>query len=183
MFMRGGGGMDWDSGIRGCKLVCRGGMNNGVPRSNTGTSLQYPIINHHEQGGEKECICVYNRVTLLPSRKECDIVNQLSQKGRLKTLWHKCSITHSFSEDVFRQMAPGLSSDRRTSVSRATPVDSRMAQTSVDSTNFTIFRKMNWHPFSKPWSKRIFRKPAFFSSRIGTLEIRGIRGNRSSHKA
>ena len=31
----------------------------------TGNSIQYPVIKHNGKEYEKECICMYNRVTLL----------------------------------------------------------------------------------------------------------------------
>ena len=47
------------------------------PMYSTGTCIQYPVINHNGKEYEKECIHVYNWVTLLYSRDWHNIVNQL----------------------------------------------------------------------------------------------------------
>ena len=43
-----------------------------------GNSSQYPVINQNGKESEKECICMYNWITLLYSRNE-HMVNQLQQ--------------------------------------------------------------------------------------------------------
>ena len=44
------------------------GFNNKVLLYSTGNYIQSPGINHNGKEYKKECICVYNRVTLLYSR-------------------------------------------------------------------------------------------------------------------
>ena len=65
---RGRGGMNWEFGISRCKLLCIEWMNNKVLLYSPGNYIQYPMINHNGTEYKKECICMYNWVTLLYSR-------------------------------------------------------------------------------------------------------------------
>ena len=73
----GGGGMDWEFGISRSKLLYIGWINNKVLLYNTGNYIQYPVINCNGKEYEKECIYMYNWVTLLYTRNWYNIVNQL----------------------------------------------------------------------------------------------------------
>ena len=64
----GGGGMEWESGVSRCKRLYREWINNKVLRQSMGNYIQYPGINHHGEEYGKECIYMYNRITLLYSR-------------------------------------------------------------------------------------------------------------------
>ena len=46
---RGGGGMDWEFGVSGCKLLYIEWINNKVLLYSTGNYIQYPVINHMEK--------------------------------------------------------------------------------------------------------------------------------------
>ena len=48
------------------------------------------------------------------------------------------------------------------SASASKLICSQTPRTPVDSDDFIIFRKIHWHLFSRPLSKHIFRKQAFF---------------------
>ena len=50
----GGGGMDWEFGVIGCKLLRIEWINNKVLLSNTANYIQYPVINHNGKEYEKE---------------------------------------------------------------------------------------------------------------------------------
>ena len=41
----------------------------------TGNYIQYSVLNHNGKEYKKECLCVYNFVTLLYIRDWCNIVN------------------------------------------------------------------------------------------------------------
>ena len=54
-----GGGVEWEFGISGCKLLYIEWINNKVLIYSTGNYIQYRMINHN--GKEyKECIHMYN---------------------------------------------------------------------------------------------------------------------------
>ena len=78
-----GGGMVWEFGIIRCKLLYVRWINNKVLLYRRGNYSQYPVINHHGKKYGKECVCIYiyiylyNCITLLCSRHEHNIVNQL----------------------------------------------------------------------------------------------------------
>ena len=55
-----GGGMDWEFGISGCKLLYIEWINNKVLLYSTGNYIQYHVISHNGKEYEKECICMYN---------------------------------------------------------------------------------------------------------------------------
>ena len=55
-----GGGMDWEFGIRRCKLLHIECINNKVLLYNAGNYIQYPMINHNGKEYEEECIYMYN---------------------------------------------------------------------------------------------------------------------------
>ena len=57
----GGGGMEWEFGVRRCKLLYVGWINKVLLQS-TGNYIQYPGINHNGKEYKKECMCVYIRV-------------------------------------------------------------------------------------------------------------------------
>ena len=44
---KGGGGLNWESGISRCKLVYIEWINNKVLLYSTGNYIQYPVINHN----------------------------------------------------------------------------------------------------------------------------------------
>ena len=54
----GGRRMDWEFGVRSCKLLYTGWMNNKVLLCSLGNYIQYPVINHDEKEYEKEHISV-----------------------------------------------------------------------------------------------------------------------------
>ena len=64
----GGGGMDWEFGVSRCKLLYIEWINNKVLLYSTGNYIQYPMIKHNGKEYDKECIYMYNRVTLLYRR-------------------------------------------------------------------------------------------------------------------
>ena len=68
--------MDWEFGVGRCKLSHVEWINK-VLLYSTGNYIQYPVINHNTKEYLKNCIYVYNRVTLLYSRDWQNIVNQL----------------------------------------------------------------------------------------------------------
>ena len=56
----GGGGEDWELGISRCKLSYIGWINK-IRLYSTGNNIQYPGINYHGKGDEKEYIQhIYN---------------------------------------------------------------------------------------------------------------------------
>ena len=59
-----GGGMEWEIGFSRCTLLSIEWINN-------------KVLNHNRKEYKKECICMYNRITLLYSRNEHNFVNQL----------------------------------------------------------------------------------------------------------
>ena len=62
----GGDGLGvWDSR---CKLLYVEWMNNKFLLYSPGNSIHYLVINHNGKRHEKECIYMYNRITLLYSR-------------------------------------------------------------------------------------------------------------------
>ena len=63
-----GGGMEWEFGLSRCKLLHIEWINDNVLLYSTGNYTQYPGINHNGKQYKKECIYVYNSVTLLYSR-------------------------------------------------------------------------------------------------------------------
>ena len=56
---QGGGGIDWEFGIRRCKLLYIEWINNKVLLYSTGNYIQYPVINHNGKEYEKEYIYIY----------------------------------------------------------------------------------------------------------------------------
>ena len=56
----GGGGMDREFGVSGCKLLYIEWMDNKVLLYSTGNRIQYPVINHKGKEYKKECLYVYN---------------------------------------------------------------------------------------------------------------------------
>ena len=56
----GGGGMEWEFGVSGSKLLYIGWINNKDLLYSTGNYIQYPVINHDGKEYEKECIYMYN---------------------------------------------------------------------------------------------------------------------------
>ena len=50
--------MDWEFGVRKCKLLHIGWINNKVTLHSTGNYIQYPVINHSGKEYEKEHIYV-----------------------------------------------------------------------------------------------------------------------------
>ena len=64
-------------GISWCKLLHVEGINNKVLLHDPANYIQNPAINHNEREYKKECLYVYNWVSLLYSRDWRNIVNQL----------------------------------------------------------------------------------------------------------
>ena len=60
--------MGWKFEISRCKLVCGEWISNKVLLYSTGNYIQYSMINHNRKEYEKECVYMYNGVTLLYSR-------------------------------------------------------------------------------------------------------------------
>ena len=77
--------MGWEFRISRCKLLSIGWINNKVLLDSTGNCIQYPVINHNGKEYEKECIYMYNKITLL-YRKQHNIVNQLDFSKKLFVL-------------------------------------------------------------------------------------------------
>ena len=69
--------MEWEFGVSRCKQLHIGWINNKVLLYSTGNYIQYPAINHNGKEYEKECVYMYNGITVLYSRNEHNIVNQL----------------------------------------------------------------------------------------------------------
>ena len=89
----GGRGMDWEFEVGRCKLLHLEWINNKVLIYSTGNYIQYPVINHNGKEYKKECVYVYNWVTLLYSRDWYNIVKQLffnikKESWPLGTLWN-----------------------------------------------------------------------------------------------
>ena len=80
----GRGGIGWESGICRRKLLYTGWMNHKVQWYRIGNYIQYPVRNSNGKGFGKECIYVYNWVTLLDSRNECNVGHQLYFYKKLK---------------------------------------------------------------------------------------------------
>ena len=51
--------MDWDFGIRRCKLLYTGWINNKILLYSTGNYIQYLVINHNGKEYEKEYMYIY----------------------------------------------------------------------------------------------------------------------------
>ena len=75
----GEGGMEWEFGINRCKLLYIEWINNKPLLYCTGSCIQSPGINHMEN--KTQCIHVYSWVTLVYSRNQYNIVNQLFFRG------------------------------------------------------------------------------------------------------
>ena len=73
----GSGGMDCEFGLGRYNLLHLEWINDKVLMSSTGNYIQYLLINHNGKEDKKECIYVYNGVTLLYSRDWHNILNQL----------------------------------------------------------------------------------------------------------
>ena len=54
------GGMDWDFGVRRCKLVYIEQINNKVLLYSAGNYVQYLVINHNGKEYKKECMYMSN---------------------------------------------------------------------------------------------------------------------------
>ena len=63
-----GGGKDWKLGASRCKLFYTEWINNKVLLYSIVDYILYPVINHNGKEYEKECIHMYNGITLLYSR-------------------------------------------------------------------------------------------------------------------
>ena len=61
-------GMDCELGISRCKLLYTAWINNKVLLYSTGNHIQCPVIKHNGKENEKECIYVYNHITMLYSK-------------------------------------------------------------------------------------------------------------------
>ena len=62
--------MEWECGVSRCKLVYGRWINSNVLLYSTANYIQYPVINHNGKEYAKECIYMYDRLTLLYSRNE-----------------------------------------------------------------------------------------------------------------
>jgi len=76
LLKRGQGGIDWEFGVSGYRLLHMEGINNKILDS-TGNYIQYPEIYHNGKEYKKVCICVYNWITLLYSRIHNICLSQL----------------------------------------------------------------------------------------------------------
>ena len=52
--------MEWEFGVRRCKVVNIEMINNKVPLYSTGNHIQYPVKNHNRKGYQKEFMYMYN---------------------------------------------------------------------------------------------------------------------------
>ena len=86
----GGRGTDWEFGMNRCKLWYIDRINSKVLLYITGDYIQYPVINHNGKEYEKECIYMYNWITLLYTWN--NIVNQLSSNIKQKVKKKTCSV-------------------------------------------------------------------------------------------
>lgn len=59
MIAKGGGGIDWEFGVSGCKLLYTGWINKLLLYS-TGNQIQHPVTNHNGKEYEKDCMYMYN---------------------------------------------------------------------------------------------------------------------------
>ena len=75
---------DWEFGRSRCKLLYTGWINNKVLLSITGNYIQYLMIQHNAKEYIK-WIYMYNWITMLYSRNEYNMVNQLY----FKKIWKK----------------------------------------------------------------------------------------------
>ena len=64
----GGRGLLGSLGVSRCKLLYTGWINNKVLLYTAGNSSQYPVINHKVKDYKRECIYMYNWITLQYSR-------------------------------------------------------------------------------------------------------------------
>ena len=67
-----GGGKHWELWFSRCKLVYKGWINSKILLCSAGNYIQDPVIKYNG----KECLSVYNQVTLLCNRDWYNIVNQ-----------------------------------------------------------------------------------------------------------
>ena len=51
--------MEWEFGISRCKVLYIERINNKVLPYSTENYIQYPVINHHGKGYEKECVYIF----------------------------------------------------------------------------------------------------------------------------
>ena len=64
-----GGGMEWEVEVSRCKLLYTEWIRTKILLYSTGNYIQYPMICHNgKEYRKRECIYMYNRVTLLYSR-------------------------------------------------------------------------------------------------------------------
>ena len=70
-------GVQWEFGFSRYKLVYTRWTNNKVLLYNSENYIQYPLIFHNGEEFEKECIYMYNSISLSSSRNEPNIVNHL----------------------------------------------------------------------------------------------------------
>ena len=80
----GGGGMDWEFGVRKCKLLYTGWINNEVLVYSTGNYIQYPVINHNGKENKKEqvCVCVCVCVCIYIKRNNFTVQKKLTQNWK-----------------------------------------------------------------------------------------------------
>ena len=71
-----GGGKNWESRIRRCKLLYIGWINNKILLYSTGNYIQYPVIHHNGKEYEEEYICVTESLCRTAEIKH-NTVNQL----------------------------------------------------------------------------------------------------------
>ena len=92
--------MEWEFGVSRCKLLHIEWINNKVLLHSTGNYIQCPEINHNGKEYVKQCVYMYNWITLLYSRNKHNIVNQLyfnKKKKRLKEKkWPHCRLCYRY---------------------------------------------------------------------------------------
>ena len=80
----GGGGMDWEFGMSGCKLLDVGWIINKVWLYSTGNYIQYPMINRNGKEYEKEHVCVHVCVRVCACVCVCENHFALQHKSALQ---------------------------------------------------------------------------------------------------
>ena len=51
--------LEWEVGVRRCRLLYMEWINNKVLLYSTENCIQYPVKNHNGKEYEKECVCIY----------------------------------------------------------------------------------------------------------------------------
>ena len=77
-----GGGKNWESRIRRCKLLYIGWINNKILLYSTGNYIQYPVIHHNGKEYEEEYICVTESLCRTAEIKTMKYPTHLSERQK-----------------------------------------------------------------------------------------------------